>query len=330
MSRWRLLPAAFAIASGLAMVLVSLSFHGPSASRDADRLLALFRPALTDKGLAQMRSDLTTGQHTADALVSIGLPILARANGQSEVAFVNALPQRYPALALALQRRPEITALTNSIISNLEQRQGEFAAADRLPGPGLTFEQALWVTMGIGAALVVLGLLFVLNRATTPVALVLLVLSAALVALPLVEHYPSRMSKTADLLDALKPYGTAKTQPRVDALNIVTAGITELRDRAIPDAAGYAGRTSDSLVATMTNASPDLKRGLTEIDSIVGRFAALIRESVRSQPLLASTDRMPVRNLMWLYLGPGIAILVGLVPAVLAGRIGVRRYAAAS
>ena len=139
----RHLPYLAAILVGAALATVLLAVGQLGAARAADEVVTGASPFVTERGVAQMRTDLDRLSQVDTALRGPGTETLARLRGQSPDAFTAELAVRYPDQAAATAALPEIAALADKVIGNLERHVDEFESAAALPGAGLSLHQAV-------------------------------------------------------------------------------------------------------------------------------------------------------------------------------------------
>ncbi len=280
------IPFALAALMALGFLAVSLATTPWQAASAGDELVAGASPFLTDDGLGRIRADLEL-MGTTFAAISTDPTFAADA-------------RQDPALTDAAGRLPEIAALADKVVSNLEQRQGAFESASALPGFGLDLVGAtIAMLIAVGVVLVA-GVLGALH----PVRWVggaILVVGLAVGAAPLLLGHLQKAQDTDDLLDSLRPFSAEKVEAREGGLADV---------RTVFEA--YDGTTVTAADLALTDAAID-------------RFAALVEFSRYAQPRLVEATPRTATSTVWMTTALGGALAAaGAAGIVTSGR---RRHA---
>lgn len=295
---------------GIGMVAIVLFASQLSASRAADRIVTLTEPTVNEAGVQRLRADLEQATAAAEAVREAGLPFLAEATAQTKSGLLEALETNAPEFSDGLARYAETQALADMIITNLEQRRGQFESAASLPGLGLTLRDAVLAELALGFVLIGVGLAGVI-RARVALAAVVLGVGAALVVTPLALNHPSKTADTDAVIDSLRPFSVDKVEARAAALASAYALFDGFQEEVVPYAVSEAGLTATELGAGLEDASPALSpAGFSQVAVVLDRFGALVEFSSRIQPLLVTADELSARTTMWLLIGPGIALIL--------------------
>lgn len=307
---WRVVPFAVAIVSGLTLIIVVLATSALSASQSGDELIRSATPALTGTSLRGMRSDLDTMEGIAAAMRDAGVPRLATLSGQTPAAFRASLAARDPSVSRGLAQLPAVERQAETIVTNLEQRQGQFESAAALPAPGLSLHQGAWAAVGLGAALMVVGVVGLL-RPRRWLAIAIAGVGLVIVVVPLALGAPAKATDTDSLLNSLRPFSVEKVHTRQAGLTTVRTVLDGFQNDVVPQVARTAGLSPTVVAANLGAADPRLSpTALQATGPILDRFAFLVDFSARIQPLLVSTTRISTQASVWLLVGPGIALSV--------------------
>ncbi|MGI9019194.1 MAG: hypothetical protein ACR2G3_00595 [Solirubrobacterales bacterium] len=293
------------------------------ASRAADTLVTITSPIVTEVELERLRADFEQASAVAQEMEQRGLPYLAEIAGRTPAELLAELEDRAPGFSAGVSRYPEIEALADGVITNLEQRRDQFESTASLPGLGLTLRDAVWIELVLGLLLIGAGAAGV-ARPRRALAAAILGVGALLVAVPLILDHPEKTAETDAVLDSLRPFSAEKVEARATALATARDLFDGFTEEAVSYAASEAGRTAPEVAAELAEANPELSSSsLTEIAVILDRFGALVTFSERLQPLLVTADELSARTTMWILIGPGIALVL----AGGAGLIATRRAA---
>src|SRR5437588_1588527 len=313
----RRVPFVIAILAGATLLVVPLAKSELKGSRAGDKLVEQSFPQLTKPALRELRSDLDQLKGVAAALIDTGVPRLATLSGQSPDAFRASLVTSDPAVSKGLEQVPGIVQQADKVVSNLERRRGQFESAASLPGPGLSLKEGVWAGLAVGAALALAGAVGMARPRRWLVAAITVV-GILLVAAPLALRYPAKTADTDAILDSLRPYSAAKVHARQVSLATVRGMLDGFQNDVVPKVAATARTTPAAVAADLAAADERLSpTHQAETEAHLKRFASVIDFSVRIQPLLVDSTRLPARALTWLLIVPGAAL-------VFAGAIGLR------
>jgi hypothetical protein len=306
----RKLPFALAAIIGAGLIAVALAAGQPSAAKAGDELVTIASPALSEAGVERMRADLERASAVAHEIERDALPRLAAIAGDTPRAFVARLDEQAPAFARGIAQLRAGEELGETIVGNLEQRREQFEQAASLPGLGLTLRDAVWGQLAVAVLLVAVGIAG-LVRPSARRAAVLLAVGALLVAAPLALDHPAKIADTDALLDSLTPFPPDKVEARADAVAAGRDIFDGFREELLPLAAAKAGTTPEAVAADLAGASPLLSpTGLIETAGAIERFDGLVELSRRIQPRVEEATTLPATTVMWLIIGPGIALAV--------------------
>lgn len=277
----RRLPFALACVVGLVMVGVALGTSQLDAAGSGDEVLDGAAPFLSDDGLRTMRADL-------DRIDSTFAQLAADPEFTAEV-------EADPALSAAAARLPEVHAVADKVIGNLEDRQGQFDSAAALPGLGLDLSGAVIAVLVVAGAVLLAGGIGV-ARPTRWAAGVVLVAGVAMAGVPLVLGHLAKADDTGALLDSLRPFSKEKVEARQEGLADVRLVFGAYDGAAVPAA------------------------DLTETEAAIDRFAGLVEFSGYAQPRLVEATTLSPTTTTWLSIGEGTALALAGAAGLLAAR----------
>lgn len=317
----RKLPFLVALAVGVGLLGIAIAASQLQAAKAGDELVTIASPALSEAGVERMRADLDRATAVADEIQGNAVPRLAAIAGDSRQAFEARLDEQAPAFTQGIAQLSEGKELGETIVGNLEERRGQFEQAASLPGLGLTLRDAVWGQLAVALLLVAIGIAG-LVRPSARLAAVLLAVGALLVGAPLALGQSAKIADTDALLDSLTPFPPEKVEARADAVAAGRDIFDGFREELIPLAAAKAGTIPEAVAADLAGASPLLSpAGMIETAGAIERFEGLVELSRRIQPRVEEATTLPATTVMWLLIGPGIALaLAGAVGIVAARR----------
>jgi hypothetical protein len=273
--------ALLAIVFGIGIAVLPFAMSLWSDASAGQRIVERFDSTLSGDGLHA----LVTNFNTVGAM--------------SNQVFDQMVPQlgidtaAHPAIAHAQQQIPAAVALVGPVNKQLVAVHADFESVSSLPGIfGLPLESIPWLLLGLGVALIALGVLALVRpglwatAAIGAVGLAMVVLSLAL-SLPQKADAAVHVNKVGKV--ALSPVAA---KAAIDTTQTIDALVNDLN-------ASYAAQAK---------AYPAVKRVLERWPSIrPGAFAlaAAQRASLKDREKL---DNIPFRAFPWLIIGPGIVL----------------------
>lgn len=277
----RRLPFALACGVALFIAVVALAASQLEAASSGDELIEEAAPFLTDEGLSSARADLER--------IDATLTVMA-----ADPAFAEKVAGD-PALAESAARLPEVGASADKVISNLEERQGEFDSAADLPGAGLDLRQAVVGLLLVAGAVFVAGAVGVV-RPNGWAAGVVLVAGVVIAGPPLALGHLAKAQDTDALLDSLRPFSAEKVEARENGLADVQLVVGAYDGTAVP---------ADDLAETA---------------EAINRFAELVEFSRYAQPRLVEATTLSATTTTTLAISEGAALALAGVTGLLAAR----------
>jgi len=304
-----------ALAVGVVLVAIPIGTNLFSKASAVDDLTDDLRPAFTDAQLAQADTDMSTIEAMAAQLGGEAIPALAEQFGTTPDAFA------------ASRRKPDdrlegldlSQAIANpqfrGLVDGLRAEQGDFHLADAIPTKNLPAIVVPFLFLVPGLVLVgVAG--FALLRARPRFVLpVALAIGVVLVVAPLVLRVPAKTQAVDDLTDAFRPAfsaeGLATTRQHLDTVH---AMVDQLVGEALPALATGLSMPAADFQAFLGEEFPDVAQGLASIDTILGRFDALVATVESDATSFHRADSIPTSGtdttlLHWLFVLPAIVLL---------------------
>jgi hypothetical protein len=211
----------------------------------------------------------------------------------------------HPAIAHAQQQIPAAVALVAPVNKQLVAVHGDFESVKSLPGIfGLPLKSIPWLLLGLGVALVCLGV-FALVRPSVWASAAIGGVGLAMVVLSLALSLPSK----ADSAVHVNKVGKVALSPVAAKAAI---GTTRTIDALVNDVNSSFGEQAKSY--------PAVERGLERWPSIRPGAFALAAAQQASLKDREKLDNIPFRAFPWLIIGPGIVLAV-------AGALAVTRQA---
>lgn len=271
------LAAIVLIVSGAVLCAVTLAQHTVPAASPFTKVVASFTPAMTDRSIAQLRSDLKVVDEGASGLSTQALPALAAQTGQTPQQLQAGLAERYPAVTTGLQQLPGITSAFSGFADLLQAQQSNFDSVAAIPVDGVEPTTIPPALLGVGGLLVLLGLGTLLKPRAKGLPRTAVALGLAVIVTALVAGLPHKAGDSAQLKTALAP---VLTQQAIDAdkqaLQVMSAMATQLQSQLLPDTAAALHVTPAQLATQLTSASPALGVLFQQLPAIQNRFTGLV------------------------------------------------------
>jgi hypothetical protein len=285
--------ALLAIVFGIGLAVLPFAMSLWSEAAAGQRIVERFDSTLSTNGL----HDLVTNFNTVGAM--------------SNQVFDEMVPQlridtaAHPAITHAQQQIPAAVALVAPVNKQLVAVHGDFESVKSLPGIfGLPLKSIPWLLLGIGIALVYLGV-FALVRPSVWASAAIGGVGLAMVVLSLALSLPSK----ADSAVHVNKVGKVALSPVAAKAAIDT---TRTIDALVNDVNSSFGEQAKSY--------PAVERGLERWPSIRPGAFALAAAQQASLKDREKLDNIPFRAFPWLIIGPGIVLTV-------AGALAVTRQA---
>jgi hypothetical protein len=296
----------------LAVAGIAEIWVGVVAEREAD----LVRHELSDEGLEQHRQDFEVARDTIHGLEDEVLPSVAATLGVTDAELRAQIAAGYPAVDRLLVEQPELLALAEGGLANLQAQQDAFQNADSLPAGSLPgWAGGVWslilaaVVIACGAALLVARGTRLRRSALGGVALV----AVLLIVLPLALGIPGKSADAQSVLDTLRPSEelVARTEA---AFTTSDEGMREFDERLMPDVAAALGISREQLDAAMALQFPEVAANLEEVPAVLDRYEGRVAIRRDGNEDLETLKEIPVEELGWF--GPAFGAALAAVCGV--------------
>lgn len=301
--------AVLAVVLGLGLIGFTLATSLYSRTAAAERITDTFRSAMSPAGVASTRADYDTIARGRTQFTRDLVPALARDLKLSAPQFNAFVGSNFPAVPAAVATFPRINSFVGPYITTLERNREEFDDADSLPLLGLPLDATPWLIAGLGAAIALAGGLALLtgSRAAT---LAILALGAVAVAVPLAASIPGKASDArritvigGQVLDRRAAAFAETTTAKVDAL------VTEVTTKMVPALATRLGTTPGAFGATLARDYPATSNLLRVWPARLSQKAHGIAAGMQAYAGdWKKADKIPLKSLAWVVVGPGIAL----------------------
>jgi hypothetical protein len=305
-----------AIIAGVAIAVSPFAFSLAGNANGGRRILDRFRTTLSTQGLVQLKSTFTTVADMGDQFFGQTLPSLRRQLHESPAVFKSDLRKHYPAIATAETDVPPVIELVKPHLSGLLAIHDDFEKVDSLPFLGLAASTVPWLLLGVGVGVTALGAA-ALARPTRVGAVVVGIVGLGLIVVPLAVSLPYKADAAARLDDA----GSFVFSPKVAPAALATSEridrlVTEVKTVFAPQIAARVHESPARFEAHIAHRWPAVARGLAEWPSVRSGALQLNQNQVASERDFANVNKIPVRDVPWAVIGPGILMLLGAVLAL--------------
>lgn len=154
-----------AAALGLLMIAGALATSVIDKTKAAEKMFDAFRPAFSEQGYQQSRSDLDTLKALAGDMRNKVIPLQAARSGVTPEQYSAQLAQHYPAVGKGLAQTDAIITRFDAMVEKIGQNVGSFHEADSIPTEDTAVSVMPWLLIGPGIAIAaVAGSAAVLGR----------------------------------------------------------------------------------------------------------------------------------------------------------------------
>jgi hypothetical protein len=306
---------------GVYLVVTPFALSLFSRTRDAETLAHRYRDFATEDGLAQFSEHTEIVVDGGEQLLAEGLPSFARNLGMSNAEFSAYLDARYPALSVYRRRAPEVFGYLTPAVARTAAQADAVADADDFPVPGVPVTAGPWALLGAGLVLTGTGLWFLSGRGAAAT-IVALVAGVGLVAGPIVAQWPHEIDAAEQVAEAARvAFTPAVAQATTSDTAMIDAAVLELRQALLPAVGAELGLSPSEVDAMVVSDLPATGRFLREWDD---GLSAAARELSLSQLQYMDefhhADATPYRALPWLFVVPGVLVLVVVAGAAVLDR----------
>jgi hypothetical protein len=142
---------------GAALIIAPLALDLNGKAKAVDSLTDAFRPAFSQPGSQQIRTDMNTVQSMADQLQADLLPAVAGRLKATPAQLTDALNQISPAFAAGVASLPQSLPRFQALVRNIEANGDNFRAADAIPVASTKATTLLWLFLVPGSILLLAG-----------------------------------------------------------------------------------------------------------------------------------------------------------------------------
>lgn len=306
----RRIAAVVAVLVGATLIAFTFTEHLVSRCSDAQTIADHYRPLMSAQGLAGLHNGFDSLKAAGAQLDDAALPRLRQTKGMSQPQFDVFVSTQMPHIKAFNDEAPAVVGLVGPVIDQMVAARDDYALAAQIPTGFLGLSSAPWLFLGIGGLLLLVGA-FGLVRPGRLVNVVLLVIGLGLVAAPLVINVPGK-------IDA------AVRVTRLAAVGLAPA----TGHKAVAATALFDGMASDVTTklepiwgtSTFNRQFPTLATWASKWQSTISAQSHVLSDSqVALASTFANANKIPLRPLPWLFIGPGVALAalggLALVPA---------------
>lgn len=310
-----------AVLIGITLVGFTFTQRMFSRSRDAQTIADAYRPLMSARGLHDLRTGFEAVKAAGAELGSKAQPRLQQALGLDDQQFAEYLTREMPNIKRFDDQAPAVVKLVGPVISQMEAARSDYHRADQIPVGILGLSSAPWLFLAVAVLLIVAGGYAIARPgqlATVAVGLV----GLAIVVAPLVLGIPGKVD-------------AARRVTRLGAVGLAPA----TGQKAVGATALFDGMASDvgqklepGLGARLAPAGTDPRQAFAQafptlaswVESWQGGISAKSHDLSSSQVRLSSTfaraNRIRLRPIPWLFIGPGAVLVVLALATLAAGR----------
>lgn len=316
MSRSRRVMGTITLIVAAYLIVIPFALSLFSRTRDAEHLADRYRPVMSAQGLGQFRANLALVNAGGTELFNRFLPELQAKLKLSDADFNAFVATNYPHVAAFLARVPVTVKYLNPATKAVLAQQDNFASADEFPATGIPVTVGPWALLFLGVALGVVGLLILLSDqlggSLLPIVAIFLV-GLGLVVGPLVLGWFGKTDAAEHVAEAARPpFSVAVSDATVNDTFSFNAAFIEMRKAMFPAVAQKLGMSDAAFGTYLHTNYPALMKFLDKWDASIYKGArALSLSQVQYMDEFHNADATPYRALPWLFIAPGVVLLVG-------------------
>jgi hypothetical protein len=156
-ARWSTTSLVTACVVGAGLIIAPLALDLNGKAKAVDSLTDAFRPAFSQPGSQQIRTDMNTVQAMADQLQTDLLPAVAGRLKVTPAQLTENLSQISPAFAAGVAGLPQSLPRFQALVRDIEANGGNFRAADAIPVASTKATTLLWLFLVPGVILLLVG-----------------------------------------------------------------------------------------------------------------------------------------------------------------------------
>jgi hypothetical protein len=267
---------------------------------------------MSEQGIAGFRRGLDIVNAAGKEIYGSFLPEVQRQLGLSDTEFDAFVAQNYPHVAAFLVRAPEVVKYLNPAVQRVLAQGDNFHDADEFPAANLPVTLGPWSLLGLGLVLVGVGVVIRLKASMIPVLLVLLA-GVGLLAGPLVLGWFHQTDAAEKVAEAARfPFSAAVANTTVDDTFHFDAAFKEMRQAMFPALAQKLGKSPAEMDTYLHSTFPDTMKFLDAWDATIYQGAHdLSLSQIEFMDEFHNADATPYRALPWLFMAPGLFLLIG-------------------
>ena len=300
----RRIVAGLAVIVGVGLIGFTFAEHLFSRASDAQKIADHYQPLMSKQGLADLQGGFNAVKAAGAELDTHAEPSLQRALGMNQQEFDAYVAQKMPRIKAFDTNAPAVVALVEPVIGKMVAARPDYARAADIPTSWLPLGSAPWLFLGIGTVLVGVGA-FALVRPSRLSVLAVLVVGLGVAIAPVVVGIPGKVD-AAVRVTALGRVGLAPStgQKAVGATKLFDGMVADVQHVLKP-----AMQRADAADFAVT--FPTLARFADEWQRSTSAKSHRLSDS---QVSLASTftnaDQIPLEPIPWMFILPGIALVL--------------------
>jgi hypothetical protein len=316
MSRNRRVVGAITLTVAAYLIVIPFALSLFSRTRDAQHLADRYRPIMSEQGLNNFRANLALVNAGGTELFNKFLPSLQDKLGLSEVELNDFIATNYPHVAAFLTRVPQTVKYLNPATQNVLAQQDNFASADAFPVAGVPVTLGPWALLALGIVLAVVGVLILMtDRVAGSWASIgaILLVGIGLVVGPLALGWFDKTDAADHVAQAARgPFSVAVSNATVNDTFNFNAAFIEMRKAMFPAVAQKLGMSDSEFNTYLHTDFPALMKFLDKWDASIYQGArALSLSQIQYMDEFHNADATPYKALPWLFMAPGVVLLIG-------------------
>lgn len=312
MSRTRRLVFATTLVAAIYLVITPFALSLFSRTKDAEQLSDYYRPLFSAHGVAQFRLGLKIVGAGGDQLYGKFLPQLQHDLGMSKPEFTAFVAQNFPHVATFLTRAPKVVAYLKPASAQVLAQQSAFKPADDFPFANIPVSIGPWALLALGLGLGGVALIIRRGSARWPV-IVVSVIGLGLVTGPAILGWFHATDSAEQIAAAARGPFTAKlAATTLDDTYKFDAAFKEMRLAMFPAIGKALDKSPSEMHDYLYGNFPAVMRFLDTWDKTTYRKALpLALSQTRFRDEFHNADATPYQALPWIFMAPGVVLLLG-------------------
>lgn len=292
-----------AVVIGVTLIGFTFAEHLFSRSADARTIADHYAPLMSRSGLDDLSRGFDAVQHAGAQLDTAAEPQLQRALGMDDGAFAAYQQEEMPGIAAFDAQAGAVVKLVGPVIAQMRAERDDYSRASDIPVSWLPVSSAPWLFLGIGALLLAVGA-WALARPSVTTTAALLIVGLGVVVAPLVVGIPGKVDAALRVTKigrvGLAP---ATAQRAVGATALFDGMVRDVLTKLAPALDAQMGEgTFAQRYGTLATFSDTWQR------STSAKSHALSDSQLAMGSAFANADKIPLRPIPWLFIGPGLAL----------------------